>query len=86
MPLRLGFWQEDIFLIELPVGERFQFHGEVRIQGINAFGEVDVYDAVVVDSERDAKGIQSDFEPTIEVPFEGCGKVEFQEQGKIALL
>ena len=86
MPLQLGFGQEDIFLIELPVGERFQLHVEVRMEGVNAFGEMDVYDAVIVDAQSYAEGIQSDFEPAVEVPSEGCGEIEFQEQGKIALL
>ena len=56
------------------------------MEGVNAFGEMDIYDAIIVDAQSYAEGIQSDFEPAVEVPSEGCGEIEFQEQGKIAFL
>jgi hypothetical protein len=77
--------QDNIFPVELPVREGFQLDIKVGVQGVDMFGEVNIDNPVIVETETFAEGVLRNFKSSVKVAFQGGGEVEIEEESEITL-
>lgn len=78
----LVFREDDVFLVELPVGEEANLDLETGGKRIDALFQGDRDGVTVVDAEGFAEGVEGDLQTTIQITFQRCFKIEDHVAGK----